>query len=89
MVEIAVNFAVISFKSGQVPLSQLKENLEVTVSLLTRQYLSDKDHHRVSSSVMKAEAQVKWRRQALHLDRVVLEEQQVVKEGVTYGSGRF
>ena len=42
----------------------------------------------MSASVMKAEAQVK-RRQALHLDRVALEEQQVAEEGETYGSGRF
>ena len=54
-----------------------------------RQYLSDKDHHRVSASVMKVEAQVKRRRQALHLDRVALAELQVAEEGETYGSGRF
>ena len=43
----------------------------------------------MSTSVMKAEAQVNRRRQALHLDRVALEEQQVAEGGVTYGSGRF
>ena len=60
MVEIAVNL-VISFNSGQVPFAKLQERLEVTVSPLTRQYLSDKDHHMVSASMMKAEAQVKRR----------------------------
>ena len=53
------------------------------------QYLSDKDHHRVSASVMKAVVQVKRRWQAQHLDRVELADQQVVEEGETYGSGRF
>ena len=82
--EIAVNL-VISFNSGQVPFIKLQL---VTVSP-PRQYLSDKDHHRVLTSVMKAEAQVKRTRQALHLDRVALEEQQVAEEGETYSSGRF
>ena len=85
--EIVVNLAVISFNSGQVPFGKFQERLEVTVSPPTRQSLSDKDHHRVSASVMKAEAQVK--RQAQHLDRVALAEQQVAEEGETYGSGRF
>ena len=53
------------------------------------QYLSYKDHHRVSASVMKAEVQVKRRRQALHLDRMTLEEQQVEEEGEMYVAGRF
>ena len=35
-VEIAVNLAVISFNSGQVPFAKLQERLEVTVSPLTR-----------------------------------------------------
>ena len=87
--EIAVNLVVISFNSGKVPFAKLQERLEVNVSPLTRQNLSDKDHHSVSASVMKAEAQVKRRRQALHLDRVALEEQQVAEEGETYSSGRF
>ena len=87
--EIVVNLAVISFNSGQVPFTKLQGRLEVIVSPLTRQYLSDKDHQRVSASVMKAEALVKRKRQALHLDRVALEEQQVAEEGKTYGSGRF
>ena len=56
--------------------AKFQERLEVTVSPPTRQYLSDKDHHRVSASVMKVEAQVKRRRQAQHLDRVALAEQQ-------------
>ena len=43
----------------------------------------------VSASVMKAEAQVNRRRQALHLDRVALVEQQVVEERETYGSWKF
>ena len=60
--EIAVNLAVISFNLGLAPFAKLQERLEVTVSPLTRQYLSDKDHHRVSATVMKAEAQVKRRR---------------------------
>ena len=81
---IDVNLAVISFNSGQVPFTKLQERLEVTVSPLMRQNPSDKDHHRVSASVMKAEVQVKRRRQALHLDRVALAEQQE-----TYGSGMF
>ena len=93
-VEIVVNLVVISFNSGQVPFAKFQERLEVTVSPPTRQYLSDKDHHRVSASVMKAEAQVKRRWQAQHLDRVALAEQQVAEqqvaeEGETYGSGRF
>ena len=46
--------AVISFNSGQVPFAKFQERMEVTVSPLTRQYFSDKDHHRVSASVMKA-----------------------------------
>ena len=102
-VEIIVNIAIISFNSGQVPFAKLQERLEVTVSPLTRQYLSDKDHHRVSASVMKAEALVKRRKQARHLDRVALvkrrrqarhldrlalEEEQVAEDGA-YGSGRF
>ena len=58
-------------------------------SPLTMQYLSSKDHHRVSTSVMKAEVQVKRRRQALHLDRMTLEEQQVEEEGEMYVAGRF
>ena len=82
--EIVVNLAVISFNSGQVPFTKFQERLEVIVSSPTRQYLSDKDHHRVSASVMKAEAQVKRRWQAQHLDRVALAE-----EGETYGYGRF
>ena len=45
-----------------------------------RQYLSDKDHHRVSASVMKAEVPVKRKKQDLYLDRVTLEEQQVAEE---------
>ena len=89
MVVIAVNIVVISFNSGQVPFAKFQERLEVTVSPPTRQYLSDKDHHRVSASVMKVEAQVKRRRQAQHLDKVVLAEQQVVEEGETYGAGGF
>ena len=87
--EIVVNLAVISFNSGQVPFAKFQERLEVTVSPPMRQYLSDKDHHRVSASVMKAEVQVKRRWQAQHLDRVALAEQQVAEEGETYGSGRF
>ena len=55
----AVNLVVISFNSGQIPFAKLQEMMEVTVSPPTRQYLSDKDHHRVSASVMKAETQVK------------------------------
>ena len=51
--EIAVNLAVISFNSGQVPFAKHQERLEVTLSPLTRQYLYDKSHHRVSASVMK------------------------------------
>ena len=43
----------------------------------------------VSASVMKAEVQVKRRRQAQYLDRVALAEQQVAEEGQTYGSERF
>ena len=43
-VEIAVNLAVISFNSGQVPFAKLHKRLEVTVSPITRQYLPDKDH---------------------------------------------
>ena len=66
-VKIVVNLAVISFNSGQVPFTKFQERLEVTVSSPTRHYLSDKDHHRVSASVMKAEAQVKRRWQAQHL----------------------
>ena len=38
---------------------------------------------------MKAKLQVKRRRQALHQDRVTLEEKQVDGEGETYGAGRF
>ena len=76
-VEIAVNLAVISFNSSQVPFAKFQERLEVTVSPPMRQYLSDKDHHRVSASVMKAEALVKRRWQAQHLNRVALAEQQV------------
>ena len=53
------------------------------------QYLSYKDHHWVSASVMKAEVQVKRRRQALHLDRMTLKEQQVEEEGEMYVAGRF
>ena len=87
--EIAVNLAVISFNAGQVPFATLPERLGFTVSSLIMQYLSSKDHHRVSASVMKVEVQVKRRRQALHLDRVTLEEQQVEEEGETYGAGRF
>ena len=68
-VEIVVNLAVISFNSGQVPFAKFQERLEVTVSPPTRQDLSDKDHHRVSASVMEVEAQVKRRWQAQHLDR--------------------
>ena len=79
-VEIALNLAVISFAA-------LQERFRVTVSPLTMQYLSFKDHHRVSASGMKAEVQVKRRRQALHLDRVTLEEEQVKEEGETYGAG--
>ena len=86
--EIIVNIAIISFNSGQVPFAKLQERLEVTVSPLTRQYLSDKDYHRVSASVMKAEALVERRRQARHLDRVALEEQQVAEYGA-YISWRF
>ena len=74
---------------GKVPFAKLQERLEVTISPLTRQYLSDKDYHRVWAFVVKAEVQVKRRRQALHLDRVTLAEQQVAEEGETYGSGRF
>ena len=88
-VEIAVNLAVISFNAGQVHFEALQERLGVIISPLTMQYLSSKDHHRVSASVMKAEVQVKRRRQALHLDRVTLAEQQVEKEGETYGAERF
>ena len=84
MVEIAVNLAVNSFNSGQVSFAKLQERLEVTVSPIMRQYLSYKDNHRVSASVMKAEVQVKRRWQALHL-----EEQQVAQERETYGSVRF
>ena len=61
-VEIVVNLAVISFNSGQVPFAKLQERLEATVSPLMRLYLSDKDHHRVSASVMKAEVLVKRQR---------------------------
>ena len=43
----------------------------------------------MSASMMKAEMQVKRRRQALHQDMVTLEEQQVDGEGETYGAGRF
>ena len=68
-----MEIVVISFNSGQVPFAKLQDRLKVTVSPLMRQHLSDKDHHCVSASVMKAEAQVKRRRQALHLDKVVLE----------------
>ena len=88
-VVIAVNLVVISFNSGQVTFTKFQERLEVTVSPPMRQYHSDKDHHRVSASVMKVEAQVKRRRQAQHLDKVALAEQQVAEEGETYGSGRF
>ena len=60
------------------------------VSPLTMQYLSSKDHRRVSASMRKAaEVQVKRRRQAFHLDRVTLEEQLVEEVGETYGSGQF
>ena len=86
---IAINLAVISFNLGQVPFAKFQERLEVIVSPPTRQYLSDKDHQMVSASVMKAEAQMKRRRQAQNLDRVALAEQQVAEEGETYGSGRF
>ena len=89
MVEIVVNLAVISFNSGQVSFAKFPERLEVTVSPPMRQYLSDKDHHRMSASVMKAEAQVKKRWKAQLLDRVALAEQQVAEEGETYGFGRF
>ena len=85
--EIAVNLSVISFNTGQVPFAAFQELLGVTVSPLTMQ--SSEDHHRVSASVMKAEVQVKRRRQALHQDMVTLEEQQVDGEGETYGAGRF
>ena len=88
-VELAVNLAVISFNAGQVPFAALQERLGVTVSPLTVQYLSSKDHHRVSASVMMAEVQVKRRRQALHRDRETLEEQQVEEERETYSAGRF
>ena len=81
--EITVNLAVISFNFGQIPFAKLQERLEVTIPPLKRQDLSDKDHHKMVSSVMKAEALVKRWRQALHLDRVALEEQQVVEEGET------
>ena len=61
-------------QQGQVPFAKLQERLEVTISPLTRQYLSDKDYHKVWTFVVKAEVQVKRRRQPLHLDRVTLEE---------------
>ena len=61
-VEIGVNLAVISFNAGQVLFAALQEQLRVTVSPLTMQYLSSRDNHRVSASVMKAEVQVKKRR---------------------------
>ena len=86
---IAVNLVVISFNSGQVPFAKFQKRLEVTIYPPMRQYLSDKDHHRVSASVMEVEAQVKRRRQDQHLNRVALAEQQVAEEGETYGSGRF
>ena len=66
--KIAVNLIVISFNSVQVLFTKLQERLEVTVSPLTRHYLSDKDNHRVSASVMKAEVQVMRWRKDLHLD---------------------
>ena len=87
--EITVNLVVISFNAGQVPFAALKERLGVTVFPLTMRYLSSKDHHRVSASVMKAEVQVKRRRQTLHLDGMTLEEELVEEEGETYGAGRF
>ena len=43
----------------------------------------------MSASMIKAEVQAKRRRQALHQDRVTLEEQQVDGEGETCGAGRF
>ena len=39
-------------------LHQTQGKVEDTVSSLTRQYLAEKDHHRVSTSVRKAEVQV-------------------------------
>ncbi len=87
-VEIAVNLAVI-FNAGRVPFAALHEGLEVTVSPLTMQYLSSKDHRRVSASMVKAEVQVKRRRQVLHLDRVTLEEELVEEEGEMLVLGDF
>ncbi len=89
LVEIADNLAVTSFNSGQVPFTKLQERLEVTVSSLTRQYLSDKDHHSMSALVMMAEALVKRKRQALHLDGVALEEQQVEERERPMALGGF
>lgn len=88
-VEVAVSLAAITFNDGRLPFVKLQEQLGVKVTPNTRNYLQAKDTRRVSGAQYKAQDLVRKRRQALHLDRVSLEEQQIEEEGVTYGAGEF
>ena len=87
--EIALNFAVLTFNSGLLALRPLLELLGCNCGPLTRQFLSQHDISRVCLAEHKADQLMKKRRQALQYNIVELEEQSINEEGETYCAGGF
>ena len=77
VVEIALNFDVLTFNSGHLALRPLLVQLGCYCGPLTHQFLSQCDINQVWLAEYKADQLVKKRRQALQYNIVELEEQSI------------
>ena len=87
VVEIALNFDVLTFNSGHLALRPLLERLGCYCGPLTCKFLSQHDINRVWLGEHKVDKLVKKRRQALHYNIVELGEQSINEEGEIYCAG--
>lgn len=87
--EIAVNMTVITFNSGHRAWKGLLEQLNYCLVPTLMTFLDSRDKFRVWMSEYKQQELVKKRRRQMRLDRVMLEEEHISAEGVTYSSGVF
>ena len=87
--EIAVDLAVITFNSGHQAWKGLLQRLYYELGPTLEVFLRSKDELRVWMAEYKQAELVKKRRRQMRLDRVMLDEEQVAAEGVTYSPGAF
>ena len=89
VVEIAVHMAEVTFSSGHGAWKGLLERLKYGLGSTLLKFLDSKDELRVWIAEYKQKELVRKCRRQMWLDRVILDEEHVSAEGVTYSSGDF